>query len=173
MALFVPAALVACWHGQPLKSRHWPGCQHEARIANAGATYLVRHAFTVEGSEMNRKDTAPKDETPTSDQASGVSGEQLSFLPTPVFCPILPPSGNAAKTALNGLLARNLTQIDWLNKSKGWRLSAAVKSLDYLGWEPKLIMGQNPEWPKEIARNSLPAKAKQAATLMRQGVNHA
>ena len=95
--------------------------------------------------------------------------EQLSFLPPPVFCPILPPCGSAAEQALNDLLARDLTQIDWLNERKGWRLSAAVKSLDYLGWEPVSIMVQHPEWPNAIARYSLPAKAKQAIAAMRQG----
>jgi len=111
-------------------------------------------------------------ETPTHDQAPGVSGEQLSFLPTPAFCPILPPVGSAAETALNDLLSRDLTQIDWLNERKGWRLSAAVKSLDYLGWEPDSILIQHPEWPNAIARYSLPLKAKQAAAMM-QGGNHA
>ena len=115
-----------------------------------------------------KKNSNPKDETPTSDQASGVSGEQLSFLATPAFCPILPPNGSAAEQALNDLLARDLTQIDWLNERKGWRLSAAVKSLDYLGWEPHSIMVQHPEWPNAIARYSLPPKAKQAAVLIRQ-----
>jgi hypothetical protein len=112
---------------------------------------------------------ARKDETPTSDQASGVSGEQLSFLPTPAFCPILPPLGSAAETALTDLLARDITQIDWLDERKGWRLSAAVKELDYLGWEPKSILVKHPEWPNAIARYSLPAKAKQAAAMMRGG----
>ena len=94
--------------------------------------------------------------------------EQLSFLPEQPFCPLLPPCGSAAEQALNDLLARDLTQIDWLNERKGWRLSAAVKSLDYLGWEPHSIMVQHPGWPNAIARYSLPPKAKQAATLMRQ-----
>lgn len=98
--------------------------------------------------------------------------EQLSFLPAPVFCPIMPPSGSAAETALYDLLARDLTQIDWLNERKGWRLSAAVKALDYLGWEPISIMVQHPGWPNAIARYSLPAKAKQAAA-MHQGGDHA
>jgi hypothetical protein len=110
--------------------------------------------------------------TPTSDQASGVYGEQLSFLPTPAFCPILPPPNSAAAVALCDLLARDLTQIDWLRERKGWRLSAAVKALGYLGWEPHSIMVQHAEWPNAIARYSLPAKAKQAAAAMRQGGDH-
>ncbi len=117
----------------------------------------------------HRKDIAPKGETPTPSKASGVSSEQNELFDLPAFCPILPPAGSAAETALNDLLARDLTQIDWLNERKGWRLSAAVKSLDYLGWEPDSILIQHPEWPNAIARYSLPAKAKQAAAAMRQG----
>ena len=116
-----------------------------------------------------RKDNAPKDETPTSDQASGVSGEQLSFLPTPAFCPILPKHGSAAETALHDLLARDVTQIDWLLSGKGWRLAAAVKELDYLGWQPVSVMVQAHGWRNKIALYSLPMKAKQAAYAMRQG----
>ncbi len=93
----------------------------------------------------------PNDESP-SESGKGFQGEQLSFLETPVFCPILPPSGSAAEQALNDLLARDLTQIDWLDECKGWRLSAAVKSLGYLGWEPQSIMVQHPSWPNAIAR---------------------
>ena len=75
----------------------------------------------------------------------------------------MPPVGSAAETALHDLLARDITQIDWLSERKGWRLSAAVKQLDYLGWEPKSILVQHPAWPNAIALYSLPAKAKQAA----------
>lgn len=99
--------------------------------------------------------------------------EQIPMFEGPSFCPIMPPSGSAAETALTDLLARDITQIDWLNERKGWRLSAAVKSLGYLGWEPDSILIQHPEWPNAIARYSLPAKAKQAAALMRQGGDHA
>lgn len=45
--------------------------------------------------DADRKVAAPKKETPTSVQASGVSGEQLSFLPSAGFCPILASSGSA------------------------------------------------------------------------------
>lgn len=69
---------------------------------------------------------------------------------------------------MNDLLVRDLTQIDWLTERKGWRLSAAVKALDYLGWEPDSIMVQHPAWPNAIARYSLPEKAKHAAYTMRQ-----
>ena len=110
----------------------------------------------------------PKDETPTSDQASGVSGEQLSFLPTPVFCPILPPPHSAASVALDDLMQGSITQLDWLQRGMGWRLAAAVKELDYLGWCPESIRVKCNGWGRKIALYSLPAKAKQAAYTMRQ-----
>lgn len=121
-----------------------------------------------------RAATIPKDETPTHDQAPGASGKQLSFLPAPTFCPILPPANSAASLALADLLERDLTQPDWLREGKGWRLAAAVKQLDYLGWEPKSVRVLCAEWGRKIARYSLPEKAKQAAFTMRQqGCAHA
>ncbi len=66
---------------------------------------------------------------PTPTKATGAS-EQNELFDLPAFCPILPPRGSAADTALNDLLARDLTQVDWLNEGKGWRLAAAVKDLD-------------------------------------------
>ncbi|MEI8325002.1 MAG: hypothetical protein WCH44_06470 [Betaproteobacteria bacterium] len=112
--------------------------------------------------------TDHKCETPTSRQASGVSDKQQSFLPTPEFCPIPPPPHSAAAQALADLLDRDITQIDWLETGKGWRLAAAVKELGYLGWEPVSIRVKYSGWGRKIARYSLPAKAKQAAREMRQ-----
>jgi len=100
--------------------------------------------------------------------------EQFSLLPEPPFFPLMPTAGTYADLALHDLLARDLTQIDWLNDGKGWRLAAAVKSLDYLGWEPISIRVKCNGWGRKIARYSLPAKAKQAAAAMRQqGGEHA
>ena len=105
---------------------------------------------------------------PTTVQASG-AGEQLSFLPKPVFCPILPPANSAAALALDDLLKGDITQIDWLQTGKGWRLAAAIKELDYLGWCPGSIRVLCNGWSRKIARYSLTEKAKQAAYAMRQG----
>ncbi|MES2977910.1 MAG: hypothetical protein V4731_05755 [Pseudomonadota bacterium] len=118
-------------------------------------------------------DTTGKDETPLHDQAHGVSGEQLSFLPKPIFCPILPPPHSAAAVALSDLMERDLTQPDWLQEGKGWRLAAAVKELGYLGWEPVSVRVMCNQWSRKIARYSLTEKAKQAAFTLRQqgGVN--
>jgi hypothetical protein len=90
----------------------------------------------------------------------------MSFLPTPEFSPILPPAHSAAAQALADLLQRDLTQLDWLANGHGWRLAAAVKELDYHGWEPQSIRVKCNGWGRPIARYSLPQKAKQAAYLM-------
>lgn len=118
---------------------------------------------------MAKKPTPPKKETPTPSKASGASSEQNELFDLPAFCPILPPRGSAAEQALDGLLVRDLTQLEWLNEGRGWRLAAAVKELDYLGWEPISIRVMCSGWVRPIARYSLPAKAKQAAFSMRQG----
>jgi hypothetical protein len=100
--------------------------------------------------------------------------EQIPMFEGPAFCPILPPKNSAAEQALNDLLARDLTQIDWLESGNGWRLAAAVKELDYLGWEPVSIRVPYAGCKRPIARYSLSQKAKQAAAAMRQqGGNHA
>lgn len=104
---------------------------------------------------------------PTPTRATGAS-EQNELFDLPAFCPILPPRGSAAEQALTDLLARDLTQLDWLAEGKGWRLAAAVKALDYLGWMPNSIRVKCNGWGRKIARYSLPAKAKQAAYTMRQ-----
>lgn len=99
--------------------------------------------------------------------------EQLSFLPTPEFCPLMPPRGSAAETALTDLLARDWTTPEWDRAGNGWRLSAAIKDLDYLGWEP---ISTRVPWPgrkRPIARYSLSAKAKQAAAAALRGGDHA
>ena len=107
--------------------------------------------------------------TPTPTKASGAFKEQLSLIPKPAFCPILPPTNSAAARALDDLTNGDLTQIDWLQSGKGWRLAAAVKELDYLGWEPQSIRVKCNGWSRPIALYSLPEKAKQAAYTLRHG----
>jgi hypothetical protein len=93
--------------------------------------------------------------------------EQLSFLPDEPFFAVLPPHGSKAETALRDLLGRDLTQRDWLREGKGWRLAAAVKELDYLGWKPKSIrIGRE-------ALYSLPQTAKAFHHRMRNGGTYA
>ena len=117
------------------------------------------------------KHTIPKGETPTSDQAPGVLGEQQELFDRPGFCPIPPPSESLAERALLDLLERDLVQPDWFEN--GWRLAASIKELDCLGWEPKSIRVSYPGKKRPIAQYSLSAKAKQAAYTMLHGGDHA
>ena len=90
---------------------------------------------------------------------TGAYGEQLSFLPTPPFCPSLPPADTNAEQALIDLIERpRLMQIDWLRERKSWRLSAAIFDLNQLGWEV-----QSHRTDKGQAIYSLNTKAKQTA----------
>lgn len=118
---------------------------------------------------------APKKKAPTRVQASGAFSEQNELFDLPAFCPILPPANSAAAQALADLCAGDVTQIDWLQQRKGWRLAAAVKELDYLGWEPVSVRVQCKGWPRPIARYSLSERAKQAAHTLRKrgGAAHA
>lgn len=88
----------------------------------------------------------------------------------PDFCPIMPPRGSAAWTALVDLLERDsLNHIEWINEFKGWRLSAGVKSLNYLGWNVLSEMRKCKHWPRAIAFYSLSKQAKQAAASFLKG----
>ena len=113
----------------------------------------------------NRNDPNRKAPTPT--KATGAS-EQNELFDLPAFCPILPTANSSASLALDDLLQGDLTQIDWLQSGKGWRLAAAVKELDYLGWCPVSILVKCNGWARPIARYSLSVRAKQAAYTMRQ-----
>lgn len=62
--------------------------------------------------DTDRKMAFPKKETPTSVQASGVSGEQLSCLPTVGFCLIWPSSGSATGVrAVSVSMADQITRL--------------------------------------------------------------
>ena len=90
---------------------------------------------------------------------TGAYGEQLSFLPTPPFCPSLPPADTNSEKALIDLIERpRLMQIDWVRERKSWRLSAAIYDLNQLGWEVKSHRSDRGQ-----AIYTLSAKAKQTA----------
>lgn len=106
---------------------------------------------------------------PTDQGHEALVGEQLSLIDPPPFCPSLPTKNSNADLALHDLLAGAITQLDWLARGRSWRLSAAVKELDYLGWQPKSVLVQHAGWPKPIAKYSLPPIAHQTApALLRQ-----
>ena len=87
-----------------------------------------------------KKISTPKDETPTSDQATGVSGEQLSFLPPPPFCPIWPTKNTLADVALRMLMdGRMIDHTDFIDHTRSWRLGAVIFTLRTLGWPVETI----------------------------------
>ena len=122
----------------------------------------------------HRKDTAPKDETPTSDQATGVSGEQLSFLPPPPFCPIWPTKNTLADVALRLLMdGRMIDHNDFIAHTRSWRLGAVIFTLRTLGWPVETIeipspTEQNPD--RVIALYRLDAKHTAQALALNGGV---
>ena len=78
--------------------------------------------------------SAPKRKAPAPSKEQGANGEQLSFLPRAELSPAMPSAYSKAWLALLDMTHGPLTQIDWLRMRRGWRLSAAFKELDYLGW---------------------------------------
>ncbi len=116
---------------------------------------------------------APKEETPTAHQASGVSREQAEMFDRPVFCPLLPPKNSTTEQVLFALMARDLKQFEWLMAGYNWRLAAEIKELDYLRWEPISIRVKVNGWGRKIARYSLSPKAKQVAFALYQQVGAA
>lgn len=103
-----------------------------------------------------------KGETPTSDQASGVSGKQFSFLPPPPFCPTWPKKNTLADRALSLFIAGRLIDHPAFQRvTKSWRLGAVVFDLRALGWPIQTIDVSSPteENPHRIiARYHLPGK---------------
>ena len=78
--------------------------------------------------------------TPTPTKATGVHGEQLSFLPPPPFCPTWPKRGTLADTALGLLMdGRMIDHPDFQDVTASWRLGAVVFTLRALGWPVETI----------------------------------
>lgn len=109
-----------------------------------------------------KKVITTKDETPTADQASGVFGEQLSFLPPLPFYPTWPTKKNLADRALGMLMnGRMIDHPDFESSTQSWRLGAVVFTLRTLGWPIETIeitspTEQSPD--RVIALYHLPGK---------------
>ena len=77
---------------------------------------------------------------PTPTKATGASGEQLSFLPPPPFCPTWPTRGTLSDRALGILMdGRMIDHPDFENITQSWRLGAVVFTLRTLGWPIETI----------------------------------
>jgi hypothetical protein len=77
---------------------------------------------------------------PTTLQAAGASGEQLSFLPPPAFCPTWPTKNTLADRALALFLqGRMFDHPTFEGITQSWRLGAVVFALRTLGWPIQTI----------------------------------
>ena len=110
-------------------------------------------------------------EAPRHDQAHGASGEQLTFLDPPPFCPSWPKCNTLADRALRMFLdGRVFDHPDFIGACGSWRLAAVVFQLRALGWpvESFDIPSPSDEHPsRTIALYKLPPKcvAQALATM--------
>ena len=99
---------------------------------------------------------------PTTDQADGASGEQLTFLDPPAFCPTWPTRNTLGDRALKMFLdGKVFDHPDFLDGCGSWRLAAVVFQLRALGWpiETIEIPAPSAENPRRcIALYKLPGK---------------
>jgi len=88
--------------------------------------------------------------------------EQLPMFERPPFCPSMPSPGTLPEQALHDLAkSSELSQINWLQAGHGWRLGAAIKVLNYLGWCVESVLATPPGRKRPIAFYSLSEQAKQ------------
>lgn len=99
---------------------------------------------------------------PTTFQASGACGEQLTFLPPPEFCPQWPTKGTLPDKALRMFLAGQVfDHPEFECRTESWRLGAVVFTLREFGWPIKTLEVSSPtaDCPDRIiARYHLPGE---------------
>lgn len=115
---------------------------------------------------------------PTTYQASGTYGEQLSFLPPPPFCPSWPTKNTLPDVALGRFMnGEMLDHPDFESSTQSWRLGAVVFTLRTLGWPIETIEIPSPteQCPdRVIALYRLDGKyTAQALALQNGGASHA
>ena len=89
--------------------------------------------------------TSPKEKAPAPSKVTGASGEQLSFLPPPPFCPTWPTRGTLADRALGMLMeGRLIDHPDFEKSTQSWRLGAVIFTLRALGWPVEAIEVPSP-----------------------------
>lgn len=113
---------------------------------------------------------------PTTYQALGAFGEQLTFLPPAPFCPQWPTKGTLAEKALGMLMeGRVFTHPEFEQATQSWRLGAYIHVLKDLGWPVETVEIPSPteDCPdRVIARYRLDGKyAAEAAALKREAAH--
>lgn len=116
------------------------------------------------------------EKAPAPSKVPGASGEQLSFLPPPPFCPTWPTRGTLADTALGMLMdGRKIDHPDFENSTRSWRLGAVIFKLRTLGWPVETVEVPSPteECPHRIiAVYRLPGKYVAQALAALNGGHH-
>lgn len=109
---------------------------------------------------------------PTTFQADGALGEQLSFIDPAPFSPTLPSRATLADKLLDRLLAgESLTHPAWQKVTHSWRLAASVQVLRNCGWpvETLPIAAPTPQYPdRTIARYRLKTSAIEQGRALRE-----
>ncbi len=104
---------------------------------------------------------------PAPTKVQGASGEQMSFLPPPPFCPTWPKKGTLADRALGMLMdGKVIDHPDFEGSTQSWRLGAVIFTLRALGWPIETIEIPSPteQCPNRIiALYLLPGKYVAAA----------
>jgi hypothetical protein len=107
------------------------------------------------------------------DLGHGASGEQLTFLDPPAFCPSWPTRDTLADRALKMFLdGKVFDHPDFLDACGSWRLAAVLFQLPTLGWPIDTIEISAPsiEHPgRTIALCKLPTKYAALALATRAG----
>lgn len=120
--------------------------------------------------------TTPK-KAPTPSKAPGAYGEQLSFLPPPLFCPTWPTRGTLADKALGMLMDGSLIDHPGFESStQSWRLGAVIFTLRTLGWPVETIEVPSPTEhspDRIIALYGLDGKYTAQALAMNRGAGEA
>ena len=108
--------------------------------------------------------------------AAGASGDQLSFIEPPPFCPTWPKRYGLADRALKMFLdGKVFDHPDFIGACGSWRLAAVVFQLRTLGWPITTIeipSPSNEHAGRTIALYKLPPKfTAQALALMSGGTD--
>jgi len=113
---------------------------------------------------------------PTTFQADGALGEQLSFIDPLPFCPTWPNRNSLADRALRMFLdGRVFDHPDFIGACGSWRLAAVVFQLRALGWPIITLEVPSPseEHPgRTIALYKLPAKFAVLALALMSGASN-
>lgn len=101
---------------------------------------------------------------------SAIIPAQRELFKAPKKRPATPIRGTKAWLAMRDMVELGtITQPDWLNLGRGWRLAAAVKELAYLGWTIVATWVQPEGYQSPIKSYRLPTTEYRYATRVLKG----